>query len=210
MISQLEAPVGGVKPTSGLQTLANNLASGLMRGKEELAVNESKSPLPTLLEWAVKERIDTLIEILVAMKGAVITANSLRSPRVLHDAVPGDHHQKTWILVLSRHGMHADTSLRERGYTALQKVAEEGNLSAICALLEAGADVNAPPATDDGRTALQVAAGGGHHAALDMLLKAGAEVNAPPSRSTGRTALQAAAGGGHHVALDILLKAGAD
>ena len=178
MNSQLEAPAAGVKHTSGLQTLANKLASGLMRGKEELAINEFKSPFPTLLEWAVKEGIDTLVEILAAMKGAVITASSLRSPLVLHDAALGDHYQ-TWILALSRHGMHADTLVREQGHTALQKAAKEGNLSAICALLEAGADVNAP-ATDGGRTALQAAAGGGHHVALDMLLKAGADVNAPP------------------------------
>ena len=206
---QLEAPAAGVTLASSIQTLAENLASRLIGGKVSLAVTESKAPHPTLLQWALGEGIDTLVEILVAMKGAVITANSLRFGQLLHDAVRSGHGPTT-ILVASRHGMQADMSAREHGHTALQVSAKEGSLSAISALLDAGVDVNAPPGGGGGHTALQAAASGGHHVALEMLLKAGADVNAAPAERGGHTALQAAAGGGHHFVLDTLLTAGAD
>ena len=206
---QLEAPAAGVTLTSSIQTLAGNLASSLIGATVSLAVTESKAPHPTLLQWALVEGIETLVEILVAMKGAVITANSLRFRQLLHDAVRSGH-RPTMILVVSRHGMQADMSAREHGHTALQVAAKEGSLSAISVLLEAGVDVNAAPAYHRGHTALQAAAGGGHLVALGMLLKAGADVNAAPAEFGGHTALQAAAGGGHLVALDMLLEAGAD
>ena len=211
MGSQLDAPetASGVNLTSKIQTLAENLASGLTRGREASAAVESKGLPLTLLQWALEEGIGPLIEILAVIKDAVITADDMRFHLSLHDVVRGGHGQ-TMMLVLSQQGLHADTSVREQGHTALQMAAREGNLSGIAVLLEAGADVNAPPAEYMGRSALQAAAGGGHQIALDMLLKAGADVNAPPTRFMGRTALQAAAGGGHQIALDMLLKAGAD
>ena len=166
---QLEAPAAGVTLTSSIQTLAGNLASSLIGGKVSLAVTKSKAPPPTLLQWALGEGIDNLVEILVAMKGAVVTANSLRFGQLLHDAVRSGH-GPTMILVVSRHGMQADISAREHGHTALQVAAKEGSISAVSALLEAGVDVNAPPGGGGGHTALQAAAGGGHLVALGMLL----------------------------------------
>ena len=209
MGSQLEAPVAGVNLSSKLHALAENLASCLITGEEALGTNEFGNPPKPLLVWAVEEGIGTLVEILTAMKGAFITADLLRSPDPARYVIRGGHRQ-TAMLVLSRQGMCADSSLREHGLTVLQGAAKEGNLDAVGMLIEAGADVNALADYYNGSTALQAAAGGGHYSALEMLLKAGADVNAEPALISGRTALQAAAGGGHHIALDMLLKAGAD
>lgn len=133
--SQPEAPQAAaeVNLASKIQTLADHLASSFLRGEEALVVYESKRPPPTLLQWALKEGIDTLVEILVTMKGAVITANSLRLRHSLHDVIRGGH-DPTVMLVVSQHGLHADSSVREQGRTALNEAAKQGSISAVSAL----------------------------------------------------------------------------
>jgi hypothetical protein len=92
----------------------------------------------------------------------------------------------------------------------LQYVAEYGSTEVARILLNADADINAPPAGEIMRTALQAAAGNGNIKLVRILLGAGADVNALPACSGGRTALQAAAGGGNIKLVWILLDASAD
>lgn len=65
-----------------------------------------------------------------ALKGAAITVNLLRLPDLARHAIRGGHRQ-TAMLVLSRQGMHADTSRTKHGLTVLQEAAKEGNQDAI-------------------------------------------------------------------------------
>ena len=103
----------------------------------------------------------------------------------------------------------ADPNSQLLGRTALQYVAGKANIKITRSLLDAGADVNAPPA-DNGRTALQAAASSGNLELVQVLLNAGADVNAPPADNDGRTALQAAAYSGNLELVQVLLDAGAD
>ncbi|KAF8250355.1 ankyrin [Wilcoxina mikolae CBS 423.85] len=66
----------------------------------------------------------------------------------------------------------------ERGITALQGAAIQGNLRIAVMLLKAGADVNAPPAEYGGRKALEGAAEHGRLDMVQLLLNAGAKLDA--------------------------------
>jgi ankyrin repeat protein len=77
-------------------------------------------------------------------------------------------------------------------------------------LLDAGADVNAPVAYNEGRTALQAAAEKGEIEMVQVLLAANADVNALPAQCAGVTALQVSAIKGYLGIAIILLNAGAD
>lgn len=82
----------------------------------------------------------------------------------------------------------------------------KGDISAVKALTESGADVNV--ATLTGRTALWLAASRGQMGIVNVLVQAGTD---PDARDwQGRTALHAAAVPGHIEIVDLLLKAGAD
>eukprot|EP00903_Cladosiphon_okamuranus_P011887 g11166.t1 len=71
------------------------------------------------------------------------------------------------------------------GYTALHYAAESGQLASVDALIEAGADVNAPDGLINDRTQkhnltpLCVAVMANNRAVVDTLLSAGADANAP-------------------------------
>jgi ankyrin repeat protein len=77
-------------------------------------------------------------------------------------------------------------------------------------LLDAGANVNAPPAAHFGFTALQSAASNGKVEVVELLLANGAHINAPGAHVGGLTALQAAAFAGEHTLVELLLRQGAD
>ncbi|GAW24062.1 hypothetical protein ANO14919_136420 [Xylariales sp. No.14919] len=145
---------------------------------------------------------------------------------------------KRVIPLLLEKGMRVDDRFEDiEGRTILQAVAGEGDLDAVCRLLQAGADPRAAAAPDGGRTALLAAAEGGHldvvkrlrevggpnvqedlfaaagEGRLDMvnyLLEAGADPNADPAPTRGLTALWAAAEGGHLAVVNRLLEVGAD
>jgi hypothetical protein len=168
----LQAPAGGANLTAKIQSLAEGLASSLMQKEGASAFTESKSLSRTLLQWALKGENGTLIEILIVMKGAILTAEFLQLQYSLHEVVRTCHRQ-TVVLVVSRLRMNADTSVREGGLTALQEITREGSESVVLELLNAGADANAPAVGESGFTSLYAAASGGYHILLDMLLKAG-------------------------------------
>ena len=78
-------------------------------------------------------------------------------------------------------------------------------------LLDADADVNAPPpATELGKTALQSAVQSRDLRLIKLLLSKGADVNAPPSPGCGATALHRAVLGGSLPIFSVLIKKGAD
>ncbi|KAL3419921.1 ankyrin repeat protein [Phlyctema vagabunda] len=106
-------------------------------------------------------------------------------------------------------GYGADVDAAAIGYygsTALQRAAKLGELEILQCLLQAGADVNAPPA-EYGNTALTAAASEGYHDVVKILLKAGADVN---DKRGGRTALEGAVERGDLEMVQILVAAGAD
>ncbi|ERF76371.1 hypothetical protein EPUS_07078 [Endocarpon pusillum Z07020] len=77
-------------------------------------------------------------------------------------------------------------------------------------LIEAGADVNAPPSSKGGRTALQASAERGDVRMVEHLLSKGADIDASPAEVAGRTALQAAVAEGSANLVRLLLENGAD
>src|SRR5262249_53583742 len=84
--------------------------------------------------------------------------------------------------------------------------AEAGDLAAVRALLDAGADPNVPDAEDKG--ALRTAARAGHRAVVRLLLERGADPNwAEPHEF--RTPLMAAAVHGHGDIIRMLVEGGA-
>lgn len=115
-------------------------------------------------------------------------------------------------------GAEAQTTLRAGtdvnaargdGITALHLAAEQGDVEAVRALLDAGAELDA--GTRIGRyTPLHLAARGGHGAVVALLLEAGADPLAATTNS-GATALHMAAGAVRgHEAVAALLEHGAD
>jgi cytochrome c len=86
---------------------------------------------------------------------------------------------------------------------ALQDAARNGDVAAIAAALDGGADVNA----DDGGTALYIAARRGHLEAVRLLLERGADVNA---QTKSGTALLAAVTKSKAEVIKLLLEKGAD
>jgi ankyrin repeat protein len=76
-------------------------------------------------------------------------------------------------------------------------------------LLNAGADINAPPAWDCGVTVIQAAANTGDVRLVEELISLGAELNDPPGPIGGRTCLQLAAKRGDANMIQALLKFGA-
>ncbi|EFX03718.1 ankyrin repeat-containing protein [Grosmannia clavigera kw1407] len=117
----------------------------------------------------------------------------------------------------------------EPRWTDLQLAAKDGDialqaaylllapLAVVRALLEAGADVNAPVSRHKGFTALQAACIADtksnsitytSHPLVELLLTAGANTDAPGSRYLGASALHAAAHMGHADIVQYLLSAG--
>lgn len=76
-------------------------------------------------------------------------------------------------------------------------------------MLNAGADINAPPAWDCGVTVIQAAANTGDVRLVEELISLGAELNDPPGPIGGRTCLQLAAKRGDANMIHALLKFGA-
>lgn len=100
--------------------------------------------------------------------------------------------------------------LKKLDKTALRYSIQLGRYDSADALIQAGADVNAPADADRRLTALQAAAIHGHIGIACKLLEKGAEVNAPGGSFGGRTALEGAAEWGRLDMVQLLLDNGAD
>jgi ankyrin repeat protein len=92
--------------------------------------------------------------------------------------------------------------------TPLQEAVENGFTNTMALLIDAGADINAPPASFRGATALQLAAIKGSMNIARSLLDRGADVNAPPAKLKGRTALEGASEYGKLDMVQLLLGKG--
>jgi len=90
-----------------------------------------------------------------------------------------------------------------KGETALLIASRKGNIQAVKALLEGGAELN-----PDGWTPLHMAAGNGHQDLVRVLINSQANLNA--TSENGTTAMMLAARMGHITAYQEIVKAGAD
>lgn len=95
-------------------------------------------------------------------------------------------------------------------WSLLQHAAGQGQEDLVELLLNAGADVNAPPFPTRGNTALQSAVFRRSLPIAKLLLSKGADVNAPPSPEGGATALQQAVLRGSLPIFFLLLNNGAN
>ncbi|KAE8454139.1 hypothetical protein EG329_005063 [Mollisiaceae sp. DMI_Dod_QoI] len=118
--------------------------------------------------------------------------------------------KKDIVTILLQYGARPDTRANNMPHTALQIASRDGHKDIVDILLEYGADVNAPPAKDQGATALQFACIQGYLGSAFCLLENGANVNAPGAEIDGRTALQGAAEHGRLDMVQMLLNAGAE
>ncbi|KAJ0115669.1 hypothetical protein J7T55_010492 [Diaporthe amygdali] len=114
--------------------------------------------------------------------------------------------------ILEMIGRGANVNGVDDGWTALQRSIELRRLNLAVALIERGAQVNAPPGRRSGRTALQAAC---QRVAplwfIEFLVDKGADVNAPPAPNNGYTALQAACLLGAPLScISFLIEKGAD
>ncbi len=103
---------------------------------------------------------------------------------------------------------HAALSWTPDGFTALHLAAFFGTEEAIGALLEAGAELDAPSRNTMRVTPLHAAAASRHVAICRTLVERGADVNAV--QRAGFTPLMAAAENGDGELVELLLAAGAD
>ncbi|KAJ5408380.1 ankyrin repeat-containing domain protein [Penicillium cosmopolitanum] len=94
--------------------------------------------------------------------------------------------------------------------TAIQAAASRNNIDVVRALLEKGADANAPANKLGGMTALQTAVSRNNFEMVELLIQHGADVNGLPSPARGRTALQAAAEDGFVKLTEYLIARGAN
>lgn len=100
----------------------------------------------------------------------------------------------------------ADLNEVDRGYTPLTAAVESSQSASIAALLDAGANVNAPDGR--GNTALHEACLRGQAETVDLLLAKGADVKAADNQ--GQTPLHRASATNRSDIVEKLLKAGAD
>jgi ankyrin repeat protein len=110
------------------------------------------------------------------------------------------------ITMLLRHGAKMDATDQD-GLTPLTIAAQNAKVKSARALLEAGADVNAPVAKG-GYTPLMLASISGSNELAASLIEHGAKVNA--ANPGGVTALMIAAAGNRSSIAVLLLKSGAD
>lgn len=89
--------------------------------------------------------------------------------------------------------------------TALQHAVDMENMEVVTLLVNAGANINAPPAMDSGATALQIASIKGSIPMMEYLMSQGADPYAAGATYDGRTALEGAAEHGRKDAVELLL-----
>ena len=109
---------------------------------------------------------------------------------------------KVFDVLLNARGIDLEAKARN-GDTAMMLAAYKGNLRAVEAMLEKGAEPNKP-----GWTPLHYAATTGHHEIVKLLLDHSAYIDAESPNKT--TPIMMAARGGHILTIKLLLDEGAD
>ena len=110
------------------------------------------------------------------------------------------------VRALLESGVGVNDIVDEAGTTALDIAAAFGQIAAINALIDAGADLNTQ--SDAGGPPMCIAAETGRTAAVMALIHAGADINL--AEVNGYTPLHLAAGGGYVTCTAVLIQAGAD
>lgn len=173
----------------------------------------SESDVDKIVQWIDETQGYELFAKLLSTKSSTIEAlasNLLPSALRLKN-VP-------FTRIILRAGVNPNSPMGYRNTSPLQYIAKHGDIELVRILLDAGADVNAPPTgsvEQDMHTALQAAAKSGNLELVQILLDVGADVNAPATikdgcTNHGYTALQAAALTGNIELVQLLLNAGAD
>ncbi|KAI1186121.1 ankyrin repeat-containing domain protein [Nemania serpens] len=118
-----------------------------------------------------------------------------------------EYPNKELVALLLRAGVDANEHMISQplSRSPLQLAVESGDFEMVQYLIEAGANVNSPPAIESGPTALQLAAVKGYLGLARHLLDRGAQVNALPARYKGRIALEGAAEWGRLDMLELLV-----
>ncbi|KAI1329516.1 ankyrin repeat-containing domain protein [Xylariaceae sp. FL0255] len=113
------------------------------------------------------------------------------------------HNNKELVALLLKAGAWVNEHRRAQEYSRspLQLACELGNFDIAGDLIQAGANINSPPAMTGGATPLQFAAIGGHLSLAKYLVDLDAQINALPGQRLGRTALQ---GASEHGRLDMV------
>ena len=174
----------------------------------------SESDVDKIVQWIDETQGYELFAKLLSTKSSTIEA-------LASNLLPGALRLKNvpFTRIILRAGVNPNSPIGYQNTTPLQYIARLGDIELVRILLDAGADVNAPPTGSVGQdkhTALQAAAKGGNLELVQILLDAGADVNAPPETTNltctnhGYTALQAAALTGNIELVQLLLHAGAD
>ncbi|KAI5837291.1 ankyrin repeat-containing domain protein [Morchella snyderi] len=157
----------------------------------------------TVLQWAAKSGHTDTAALFLKFSSNVSTSECQMA---LDLAIDPRHFDV--INTLLAHGVYIN-GRNDKGYTPLQRAAENGDIDLIKLLLDAGAEVNRKTATQDHPTPLHAAAGNGHLETVKFLIDAGAELDAEAANTTGATALQTAAERGHIEVVKLLLDHGA-
>lgn len=162
----------------------------------------------TALQAAVERDDISAVKFLIRAGAAVNGAPSISQGKsALQAALQNKNTQITKLLLRN----NADPNLYGTdGKTPLQWAAQHESLTLIQSLIDAGADVNAPPNVGYNYTALQQAARSNSHGIVELLLSAGADVNAPCTGELGRSALGAAVYRDDIDLVRMLLQKGAD
>ena len=134
---------------------------------------------------------------------AVLFTTYVGDTRISDAAMNGDH-----VLVQSLLKQKVDVNAPQGdGNTALHWAAFRDDVGMARALIQAGANVNAPTRLSD-ITPLHLGATNGSATMIELLLRAGADVNQP--NGNGTTALMLAAASGQTDAIKVLLDHGID
>ncbi|GAP83072.2 putative ankyrin repeat-containing domain protein [Rosellinia necatrix] len=170
--------------------------------------------------------VDKLTWVEIARKGNLALAQALldnnRKDNIWNEAhsryrlpnpltIAMKHRNKELVVLFSAIGVSVNQSALpfELDRSPIQEAAEQGDMEIVEWLVDAGANIDAPPARRRGGTALQLAAAKGHIGLVKYLIDLGADVNASPAEYEGRTALEGAAEHGRLDTLSLLLSSGA-
>jgi ankyrin repeat protein len=179
-------------------SLSLDTAESSQRAWDEIIASDYLSPLDQTSQSAV---IKLLLD-----KGADINRlHPEKNASCLHVALHYGCGQIAKFLL--ERGASPDVPATAEIGTPLQEAMDRCYLDIIGMILETGADVNAPPARQNGRTVLQMAARDGMFGLVARLLELGADVAASPAGKGGRTAIDCAAESGCIDMVQMLLNA---
>jgi hypothetical protein len=143
-----------------------------------------------------------VVGIETALKNAQLNPVSYFDPAPLHVATAAG--QLAAVRYLLQRGARIEVPQRPFSQSALVVAIERGQLQIAELLIDSGADLNKPGATD---TPLQAASEKGYVSLVELLLNRGADIKL---QSFGQSALIDAARAGQLAVVELLLKRGAD